>query len=63
LDHGIDCQPQTLSLLLDGGRCPGGIESTVLNVTTGEPIVLRQGAISAAELEQALGKPIKHSGQ
>jgi L-threonylcarbamoyladenylate synthase len=52
-----------IEVLLDGGRCPGGIESTVINASTGEPVILRQGAISAEELEQTLGKSIKRSGQ
>lgn len=52
-----------IEVVLDGGRCPGGIESTVLSMVTGEPIILRQGAVSAEELEQALGKTIKRSGQ
>ena len=41
-----------VDLVIDGGRCPGGKESTVVDVTGEVPIVLREGAISRAELAQ-----------
>jgi L-threonylcarbamoyladenylate synthase len=37
-------------LLLDGGPCPAGIESTVVDVTTDPPRVLRPGAVDLAAL-------------
>ena len=37
-------------LLLDGGICPGGIPSTVVDCTQDPPVILRQGAISALEI-------------
>jgi L-threonylcarbamoyladenylate synthase len=44
-----------IELILNGGRCPGGIPSTVLDVTTDPPAILRTGAISVQETETALG--------
>ncbi len=41
-------------LLLDGGACPGGVPSTVVDCTQSPPAVLRQGAISAEEITAAL---------
>lgn len=41
-----------IDLIIDGGRCSGGIESTVLDVTKSPPVVLRKGAISIGELRQ-----------
>ncbi|MDH5695555.1 MAG: L-threonylcarbamoyladenylate synthase [Dehalococcoidia bacterium] len=41
-----------VDLVIDGGRCPGGMESTIVDVTGETPIVLREGAISTEELEQ-----------
>ena len=41
-----------IELIIDGGRCPGGRESTVVDVTGKVPLVLREGAISRAELQQ-----------
>jgi L-threonylcarbamoyladenylate synthase len=44
-----------IGLVIDGGRCPGGIESTVVDVTGETPAVLREGAISREELEKVCG--------
>jgi L-threonylcarbamoyladenylate synthase len=44
-----------IDLLLDGGPCPGGIESTVLDVTTAPPRLLRPGLVSREELEALIG--------
>ncbi len=41
-----------LELVIDGGRCPVGRESTIVDVTGDVPRLLRQGAISRQELEQ-----------
>jgi len=40
-----------VDMVLDGGRCPGGVESTILDLTTPMPIILREGAVPRAELE------------
>ncbi len=46
-------------LVLDGGACEVGIESTIVDCSrlteTGQPVVLRPGAISAAQIATALG--------
>ncbi len=44
-----------LDLVIDGGRCPGGRESTIVDVTGETPVVLREGAISREELERVCG--------
>jgi len=44
-----------IDLVIDGGRCPGGRESTIVDVTGEVPRVLREGAISRQELAQACG--------
>ena len=41
-----------IDLVIDGGRCPGGRESTIVDVTGEVPVVLREGAISREELKQ-----------
>lgn len=41
-----------LGLIIDGGRAPGGKESTVVDVTGKRPLVLRQGAIPLEELKK-----------
>ena len=42
-------------LILDGGECGVGIESTVLDLTSGSPVVLRPGAVTAEMLAPFLG--------
>lgn len=41
-----------IEMIIDGGRCPGGKESSVVDVTGKVPVVLREGAISREELSQ-----------
>jgi L-threonylcarbamoyladenylate synthase len=43
------------SLTLDGGSCDVGIESTVLDLTSSPPVVLRPGRISLADLQATIG--------
>ena len=51
-----------LDLILDGGTCEFGIESAMLDLSTGKPRLLRHGVISRAELEAALGVPVPDAG-
>jgi L-threonylcarbamoyladenylate synthase len=44
-----------IDAVVDGGRCPFGIESTVLAVGNGPARLLRAGAVSRADLEEFLG--------
>ena len=44
-----------LDLILDGGRCSGGVPSTVVDVSGDGLRVLRAGAIPEEELRKALG--------
>ena len=45
-----------INLILEGGKCEGGIESTVLDVTTDTPIILRSGLITKQMIESVVGK-------
>jgi L-threonylcarbamoyladenylate synthase len=47
----------TVDMVLDGGPCEVGIESTVVSLTRDTPMVLRPGMISQQQLEQATGVP------
>ncbi len=51
-----------ISAILDGGRCSVGIESTIVDLSSGRPIVLRPGVISAEMLGDVLGVPPLKSG-
>jgi L-threonylcarbamoyladenylate synthase len=48
-------------LVLDGGPCAVGIESTIIDCTRGEPVLLRPGAIGALQVEQACGRRLRGS--
>jgi L-threonylcarbamoyladenylate synthase len=47
-----------IDMILDGGPCPGGIESTVLDVTSDPPRLLRPGLITVERIESIIG-PIR----
>jgi L-threonylcarbamoyladenylate synthase len=44
-----------LDAVIDGGRVPGGVASSVLDLSVDPPRLVREGAISRAELEGAIG--------
>lgn len=45
-------------LVLDGGPCAVGIESTIVDLSSGTPRILRPGAISAVDIARALGQTL-----
>ncbi|MCX5993983.1 MAG: L-threonylcarbamoyladenylate synthase [Chloroflexi bacterium] len=45
-----------VDFILDGGPCPGGVESTVVDVTVNPPAILRQGAIPGKDLADLLNR-------
>jgi len=51
-----------IDLVIDGGRCPGGRESTIIDVTGEVPVILREGAISREELEKVCGRIVFRQG-
>ncbi len=46
-------------LILDGGDCEVGIESTIVDCTRGAPVLLRPGQITRTQIEQACGQPLQ----
>jgi L-threonylcarbamoyladenylate synthase len=58
-----DLDPEILvdvDLVLDGGRCEIGLESTVIDLTSDVPRILRPGAISRADIQILVGSPLGH---
>jgi L-threonylcarbamoyladenylate synthase len=51
-----------IDLVLDGGPCPGGIESTVVDVTGDCVRILRPGLITAPMLEEVVGSVQSDAG-
>lgn len=43
-----------VKLIVDGGQCQIGIESTIVNLTSKQPTILRLGMISAAQISEVL---------
>jgi len=51
-----------LAMVLDGGPCEVGLESTVVDCSEGEPRILRPGGTSRADIEAALGRSLESGG-
>ncbi len=56
--HVIEDFAGKIDAILDGGKCPIGVESTVLDLTGDAPVLLRPGSISREELENCLKRPV-----
>ena len=48
-------------LVLDGGACDVGIESTIVDCSRGAPVLLRPGMLSLSQLSEAAGVPVLNS--
>jgi L-threonylcarbamoyladenylate synthase len=51
-----------VDLILDGGPCAVGIESTIVDLSRGAPCLLRPGAVTRAQIEAALGIALQEAG-
>ncbi len=56
--HVADELGDGVPLILDGGDCQVGIESTIVDLSRGKPGILRPGAITADQLSLVLGEPV-----
>lgn len=52
-----------VSLVLDGGPCEVGIESTIVDLSRGEPVVLRPGIITAEAIARVLATDVGSGAQ
>jgi L-threonylcarbamoyladenylate synthase len=50
-------------LVLDGGDCEVGIESSIVDCSRGHPVLLRPGRLTRLELEAAAGEPLREPDQ
>jgi L-threonylcarbamoyladenylate synthase len=53
---------ERVALVLDGGPCRVGIESTILDLSRGTPVILRPGAIGAEDIARVIGRPLTPPG-
>lgn len=54
-EHVRDQLGEQLDLIIDGGACPVGVESTVLDLSTDKPLILRPGGLSRSRIEACVG--------
>ncbi|HCJ01509.1 MAG TPA: threonylcarbamoyl-AMP synthase [Clostridiales bacterium] len=52
-----------IPMILDGGECDVGIESTIVDLTGENPVVLRPGDITAEEIKRVLGEADYYKGE
>ena len=57
-NHVADYFAEELSMVLDGGPCQRGIESTIIGFENGEPILYRLGSLAVEDIEAVVG-PVK----
>jgi L-threonylcarbamoyladenylate synthase len=58
--HVIDDLAGRIDIVIDGGAVGFGVESTVLDLTTDSPTVLRPGPVTVENLKQVLGEVEVH---
>ena len=54
--HMLEDMDGRIPLILDGGDCSVGVESTVLSVTGDEPVIFRPGGITREDIAKVAGK-------
>ncbi|MCJ8343809.1 MAG: L-threonylcarbamoyladenylate synthase [Cetobacterium sp.] len=47
---------ERVEILVDGGKSPLGLESTIIDISTSQIKILREGAIKKEEIEKVIGK-------
>lgn len=55
VQHVADYFPNELQLVLDGGNCKNGIESTIIGFDENDPVLYRLGSVSVEEIEAVIG--------
>lgn len=60
--HVRDDLGDAVDLILDGGPCQVGLESTIVDLSSEQPGILRPGAVTREELEELMGCPVKVRG-
>ncbi len=60
--HVLEDMEGRIPLILDGGSCQVGLESTVVDLCHGRPTILRPGGVTKEMLEAALGEEVLLAG-
>lgn len=61
-EHVLDDLGDETPMVLDGGACEVGLESTIVDLSRGAPALLRPGGIEAARIESVLGEALRRPG-
>lgn len=62
-EHVANYFKETLEVIIDGGECEKGLESTIIGFEENKPTLFRLGAISMEDIENEIGKVfIKNQG-
>jgi L-threonylcarbamoyladenylate synthase len=61
--HVAELLGPAVDLVLDGGPCRVGVESTILSLAGEPPVILRPGGVPREALEKALGLPLEVAGR
>ncbi|CAE6492294.1 MAG: L-threonylcarbamoyladenylate synthase [Candidatus Nitrosotenuis sp.] len=59
-EHVLEDMNGRIGLVIDGGRTRIGIESTVIDLTSNIPILLRPGGVSIEQLQKEIGRVVIH---
>lgn len=56
--HVVESLGDRIPLVLDGGDCSVGLESTIVDISDATPVILRPGGVSQEAIEDALGHKV-----
>jgi len=55
-EHVLSQLGKNIDMILDGGQCEIGVESTIIKIENGLPVLLRHGGLPIEEIEKIIGK-------
>lgn len=62
-EHVRDGLGDRVDMILDGGPCPVGLESTIVKIEGERAVMLRPGGVSAEAIERVIGRPLGRIGK
>lgn len=62
-EHVRESLGEAVDMVLNGGPCPVGVESTILKLDGEKATLLRPGGITAEEIERVIGRPVERADQ
>jgi L-threonylcarbamoyladenylate synthase len=61
--HVQDELGDAVAMILDGGACEVGIESTIIDLSRDEPVILRPGMIGRSAIAAVIGRPVRFKSE